>query len=58
MPLVKVNPLQARHFAQANGTRAKTDQEDARHLSQMGTALDLVPDNREVKINNWPFPSQ
>lgn len=24
-PLVKVNPLQARRFAQAHGTRAKTD---------------------------------
>lgn len=44
LPLVKVNPLQARRFAQANGTRAKTDQVDARLLSQMGTALDLVPD--------------
>ena len=29
MPLCKVNPLQARRFAQANGTRARTDAIDA-----------------------------
>ena len=44
LPLVKVNPLQARRFAQACGRRAKTDQVDARMLAQMGSALDLVPD--------------
>ena len=44
LPLVKVNPLQARRFAQARGTRAKTDRVDAVALAQMGTALDLQPD--------------
>jgi transposase len=44
LPLVKVNPLQARRFAQARGTRAKTDAVDARVLAMMGAALDLVPD--------------
>lgn len=44
LPLVKVNPVQARRFAQARGTRAKTDAVDARILAMMGTALDLVPD--------------
>lgn len=44
LPLVKVNPLQARRFAQARGTRAKTDAVDARTLAMMGSALDLVPD--------------
>lgn len=44
LPLVKVNPLQARRFAQARGTRAKTDAVDARMLACMGSALDLVPD--------------
>ncbi len=44
LPLVKVNPLQARRFAQARGTRAKTDQVDAAMLAQMGRALDLQPD--------------
>jgi transposase len=44
LPLVKVNPLQARRFAQACGTRAKTDAVDARLLARMGSALALVPD--------------
>lgn len=44
LPLVKVNPLQARRFAQACGTRAKTDVVDARLLARMGSALDLCPD--------------
>ena len=35
-PLVKVNPLQARRFAEACGTRAKTDAVDARMLARMG----------------------
>lgn len=34
--LVKVNPLQARRFSEARGTRAKTDAVDARMLAQMG----------------------
>lgn len=42
-PLVKVNPLQARRFAEAHGTRAKTDAVDARMLARMGVAFDLVP---------------
>ena len=44
LPLVKVKPLQARRFAQARGTRAKTDAVDARVLAIMGAALDLMPD--------------
>lgn len=44
LPLVKVNPLQARRFAEACGTRAKTDALDARGLARMGVALDLEPD--------------
>jgi len=43
-PLVKVNPLQARRFAEACGTRAKTDAVDARILARMGAALNLEPD--------------
>ena len=43
-PLVKVNPLQARRFAEACGTRAKTDAVDARALARMGAALALEPD--------------
>ena len=45
LPLVKVNPLQARRFAQARGTRAKTDAVDAHVLALMGEALDLQPDS-------------
>ena len=44
LPLVKVNPLQARRFAEACGTRAKTDAVDARILARMGDALKLEPD--------------
>lgn len=44
LPLVKVNPLQARRFAQAVGTHAKTDAVDARCLARMGVALGLEPD--------------
>ena len=44
LPLVKVNPLQARRFAQACGTRAKTDAMDAQGLARMGAALALAPD--------------
>lgn len=49
-PLVKVNPLQARRFAQALGTRAKTDAVDARMLAMMGEAFSLPPQPR-VSIN-------
>jgi transposase len=41
---VKVNPLQARHFAKACGTRAKTDTLDAQMLATMGKLLNLSPD--------------
>ncbi len=44
LPLVKVNPLQARRFVQATGTRAKTDRVDAMMLARMGAAFDLQPD--------------
>lgn len=37
----RVNPEQARHFAKANGIRAKTDQVDARLLAAMAGRLDL-----------------
>ena len=44
LPLVKVNPLQARRFAQAQGVRAKTDAVDAKMLAIMGETFALVPD--------------
>ena len=42
-PLVKVNPLQARRFAEACGARAKTDRSDARSLARMGRTFALEP---------------
>lgn len=38
---VKINPLQARRFAEAIGTRAKTDAIDARLIAAMAAQLDL-----------------
>lgn len=40
-PLVKVNPRQARRFAEATGRLAKTDRLDAAMLARMGAILDL-----------------
>lgn len=39
LPLSKVNPLQARRFAQAAGAHAKTDAIDAAMLARMGALL-------------------
>ena len=49
LPLVKVNPLQARRFVQSTGTRAKTDAVDAAMLARMGAALELEPDQAAAK---------
>ena len=43
LPLAKVNPWQARRFAQATGQRAKTDAVDARMLAGMAATLTLRP---------------
>jgi transposase len=45
LPLIKVNPLQARRFAQAQGVRAKTDAVDAKILALMGDTFTLEPDS-------------
>jgi len=39
LPVVRINPRQARHFAQATNQLAKTDRADARLLAQMGEQL-------------------
>lgn len=39
LPGVKINPLQARRFAEATGKRAKTDPVDAAMLARFGAAL-------------------
>jgi transposase len=52
-PLVKVNPLQARRFAEAHVTRAKTDAVDGRMLARMGAAFDLehqAPCSKEILV--------
>ena len=41
LPLSRVNPWQARRYAEATGTRAKTDAVDARMLAQMAATLQL-----------------
>lgn len=43
LPLVKVNPRQARRFAEAVGTLAKTDRIDAAMLARMGALLEPEP---------------
>lgn len=47
LPLVKVNPRQARRFAEATGRLAKTDRLDAAMLARMGALLEL--DARPVR---------
>lgn len=41
LPAVKVNPRQARRFAEATGTLVKTDAVDAAMLARMGKSMDL-----------------
>jgi transposase len=41
LALIKVNPRQARRFAQAAGKLAKTDRIDAANLARMGAVLEL-----------------
>jgi len=49
LPLVKVNPRQARRFAEATGKLAKTDRLDAALLARMGALLEL--DVRPIHSN-------
>jgi transposase len=43
LTFAKVNPRQARRFAQAIGRVAKTDKVDAKVLARIGSALQLAP---------------
>ena len=43
LPSAKVNPRQARRFAEAAGKLVKTDRADAATLARMGEVLDLPP---------------
>jgi transposase len=50
LPGVKINPLQARRFAEATGRRAKTDRVDAAMLARFGATLqpDILPAKNEA----------
>lgn len=50
--LIKVNPRQARRFAEATGKLAKTDRLDARILARMGSLLQLEPRPVRGKLLN------
>jgi transposase len=52
VPFVKVNPRQARRFAEATGKLAKTDRLDAAMLTRMGALLELEarPPRSEVLL--------
>jgi transposase len=52
LPGVKINPLQARRFAEATGTRVKTDPIDAAMLARFGAALQPpIPLARDATID-------
>ena len=58
-PFVKVNPKQARRFAQASGKLAKSDRVDSVMLARMGVALQLTPSQYRRRISMisescWP----
>jgi transposase len=52
LPLVKVNPRQARRFAEAIGKLAKTDRIDAANLARMGALLALEVRHPQPEILN------
>lgn len=49
LSFVKVNPKQARRFAQASGKSAKTDSADSEMLARMGVALQLTPKTQQAE---------
>ena len=58
LPVVKVNPRQARRFAEATGKLAKTDRMDAALLARMGALLQLEarPVRFKLSMNYTPSP--
>ncbi len=56
LPLVKVNPRQARRFAEAIGSQAKTDPLDAAMLARMGVTIEPecrpVPDRQMADLKD------
>jgi transposase len=52
LPAVKINPLQARRFAEAAGKRAKTDRLDAAMLARFGSTMQPeIPPARDQTID-------
>lgn len=53
LPAIKVNPLQARRFAEASGQRVKTDPIDAAMLARFGVAMQPeIPAARDETIDS------
>ncbi|MFT5969109.1 MAG: transposase [Yoonia sp.] len=52
VPFTKVNPRQARRFAEATGKIAKTDKVDAEMLARIGAILRLEPQEPKVEYLN------
>jgi transposase len=53
LPFARVNPRQARRFAEGAGTLAKTDRVEAAMLARMGSLLELKADNpRSETLHN------
>jgi transposase len=52
VPFVKVNPRQARRFAEATGKLAKTDRLDAVLLARMGALLELEAAQPEARSSS------
>ena len=50
IPFARVNPRQARRFAEGTGTLAKTDRVDASMLARMGSLLELKTDKPKSEI--------
>ena len=49
-PFARVNPRQARRFAEGTGTLAKTDRVDAAMLARMGSLLELKADKPKSEM--------
>ena len=55
LPAVKVNPLQARRFAEATGGRVKTDPVDAAMLARYGATMQpAIRPQKTKSLMAWP----
>ena len=62
LPVVCINPKQARDFARACGARAKTDNVDARRLALVGQRMipqtQSAPDPAQIELKSLLMPSK